>query len=177
MFPLKIGRPLYSCFSAAMTSLLRYVFLPFPFFTPTFLLTKNNEWISKKKKNLYINIKLRLKQLWRGIKYSSKDGSLFFARVRMGQSGTWSLAKQVPVKIPSSGTWELADNAGINLGLDCPPLARNFKISRYTHTHQATTSSYHPQDNGRYGPLGLDIVLLFIVVDNSNFPYNIFKGE
>ena len=49
----------------------------------------------------------------------------------------------------------------------------NFTL--HTHTHQATTSSY-PLDNGRYGPLGLDIIL-FIVLDNSNFPCNILKGE
>ena len=71
---------------------------------------------------------------------------------------------------------KLADNEGVNLGRDWPPLARGFQISRYTHTRQATTPSY-PLDNERYGPLGLDIILLFIVVDNSNFPGNIFKGE
>ena len=65
----------------------------------------------------------------------SQDGSLFFVRVKSGQSGTWSLAKSVLVKIPSSGTWELADNLGVNLGLDWPPPARGFQISRYTHTH------------------------------------------
>ena len=31
--------------------------------------------------------------LWRGIKYLSQDGSLFFARVKTRQPGTWSLAK------------------------------------------------------------------------------------
>ena len=31
--------------------------------------------------------------VWRGIKYLSQDESLFFARVKSGQSGTWSLAK------------------------------------------------------------------------------------
>ena len=62
----------------------------------------------------------------------------------------------------------------VNLGLDWPPLARGFHLSRYTHTHQATTSSY-PKDNGRYGPLGLDIIILFIVVDNSKFTCDISK--
>ena len=28
----------------------------------------------------------------------------------------------------------------------------------------------------RYGPLGLDVIILIIVVDNSGFPCNIFKG-
>ena len=30
--------------------------------------------------------------MWRGIKYLSQDGSLFFTRVKSRQSGTWSLA-------------------------------------------------------------------------------------
>ena len=72
------------------------------------------------------------------------------------------------------GVGELADYVGVNLGLDWPPLARGFQISRYTHTHQTTTSSY-PSDNGRYRPLGLDIITLIIVVNNSSFPCNIFK--
>ena len=45
-----------------------------------------------------------------------------------------------------------------------------------THTHQAATSSYS-KDNGRYEPLGFDIIILTIVVNNSGFPYNIFKGK
>ena len=49
---------------------------------------------------------------------------------------------------------ELADNVEVNLGLDCRPLARVFQISR---SH--TTSSSYPKGNGRYGPLGLDIIL------------------
>ena len=35
----------------------------------------------------------------------------------------------------------------------------------------------NPKDNGIYGPLGLDIIILFIVVDNSSFPCNIFKRQ
>ena len=31
--------------------------------------------------------------MWRGLKYLSQDRSLFFARVKSGQSSTWSLEK------------------------------------------------------------------------------------
>ena len=31
--------------------------------------------------------------MWRGLKYLSQDVRLFFARVKSGQPGTWSLAK------------------------------------------------------------------------------------
>ena len=34
--------------------------------------------------------------LWRGIEYLSQDRSLFFAHVKTGQPGTWSLAKISP---------------------------------------------------------------------------------
>ena len=37
--------------------------------------------------NFYLRI------LWCGIKYLSQDGSLYFAHVKTGQPGTWSLAK------------------------------------------------------------------------------------
>ena len=53
---------------------------------------------------------------------------------------------------------------------------KGFQNFHVTHTHQ-TTSSSCPKDNGRFGPLGLDIIILIIVVDNFSFPYNIFKGE
>ena len=33
------------------------------------------------------------KRMWRCIRYLSQDGSLFYARVMSGQSGTWSLTK------------------------------------------------------------------------------------
>ena len=72
------------------------------------------------------------------------------------------------MKIPFLGVGKLTDNVGVNLGLDWPPLAGGFHFSHYTHTHQATTSSY-PKDNG------LDIIILIIMVDNSSFPCNIFK--
>ena len=70
--------------------------------------------------------------------------------------------------------WELADNVGVNLG-QTDRRWQGVSIFHVAHTHQTTSSSY-PKDNGRYGPLGLDIIL-FIVADGSNFPCNILKGE
>ena len=50
---------------------------------------------------------------------------------------------------------------------------KGFQISHYTHTHQV--ASLPPLDNGRYGPLGWDVVILIIVVGNSGFPYKNLK--
>ena len=62
---------------------------------------------------------------------------------------------------------------GINLGLDWPPLARGSKF----HTIHTPTKAIKlpPLDNGRYGPLGWDVIILIIVVGNSSFPCDIFK--
>ena len=62
---------------------------------------------------------------------------------------------------------------GINLGLDWPPLARGSKF----HTIHTPTKATKlpPLDNGRYGPLGWDVIILIIVVGNSGFPCDILK--
>ena len=62
---------------------------------------------------------------------------------------------------------------GINLGQDWPPLARGSKF----HTiHKPTKATkLPPLDNGRYGPLGWDVIILIIVVGNSGFPCDILK--
>ena len=57
---------------------------------------------------------------------------------------------------------------GINL---CPD--KGFQISHYPHTHQV--AFLPPLDNGRYGPLGWDVIILIIVVGNSSFPCDILK--
>ena len=62
---------------------------------------------------------------------------------------------------------------GINLWLDWSPLARGSKF----HTMHTPTkaTSLPPLDNGRYEPLGLDMIILIIVVGNSGFPCDILK--
>ena len=65
-------------------------------------------------------------------------------------------------------TWE------INLWPDWPPLARGSKFHTI-HTPTKATS-LPPLDNGRYGPLGWDVIILIIVVGNSGFPMWYFKG-
>ena len=50
---------------------------------------------------------------------------------------------------------------------------KGFQISHYTHTHQVV--NLPPLDNGRYGPLGWDVIILIIVVGNSGFPCDILK--
>ena len=50
---------------------------------------------------------------------------------------------------------------------------KGFQILHYTQTHQAT--KLPPLDNGRYGPLGWDIIILIIVVGNPGFPCDILK--
>ena len=50
---------------------------------------------------------------------------------------------------------------------------KGFQISHYTHTHQV--ASLPPLDNGRYWPIGLDVIILIIVVGNSGFPYENLK--
>ena len=63
---------------------------------------------------------------------------------------------------------------GINLWLDWPPLARGCKF----HTIHTPTKATKlpPLDNGRYGPLGWDVIIFFfIVVGNSGFPCDILK--
>ena len=62
---------------------------------------------------------------------------------------------------------------GINLGLDWPPLARDSKF----HTIHTPTKATKlpPLDNGRYGPIGLVVMILIIVVGNSGFPWDILK--
>ena len=62
---------------------------------------------------------------------------------------------------------------GINLGLDWPPLARGSKF----HTiHKPTRSlSFLPLDNGRYGPLGWEVIL-YCSSQQLRFPVWYFKG-
>ena len=62
---------------------------------------------------------------------------------------------------------------GINLGLDWPPLARGSKFHTI-HTPTKATS-LPPLENGRYGPLGWDVIILITVVGNSGFPCDILK--
>ena len=50
---------------------------------------------------------------------------------------------------------------------------KGFQISHYPHTHQV--ASLPPLDNGRYGPIGWDVIILIIVVGNSGFPCDILK--
>ena len=50
---------------------------------------------------------------------------------------------------------------------------KGFQISHYAHTHHV--ASLPPLDNGRYGPLGWDVIILVIVVGNSGFPCDILK--
>ena len=63
---------------------------------------------------------------------------------------------------------------GINLGLDWPPLARDSKF----HTiHTPTRSlSFLPLDNGRYGPIGLVVIILYCSSRQLRFPVWYFKG-
>ena len=62
---------------------------------------------------------------------------------------------------------------GINLGLDWPPLAR---ASKFHTIHTPTKATkLPPLDNGRYGPLGWDVIILIIVVGNLGFPCDILK--
>ena len=63
---------------------------------------------------------------------------------------------------------------GINLGLDWPPLARGSKISHNPHTHQV--AFLPPLDNGRYGPLGWDVIILYCSSRQLWFPVWYFKG-
>ena len=62
---------------------------------------------------------------------------------------------------------------GVNLGLDWPPLVRGSKFHTI-HTPTKATS-LPPLDNGRYGPLGLVVIILIRVVGNSGFPYKNLK--
>ena len=63
---------------------------------------------------------------------------------------------------------------GINLGLNWPPLARGSKF----HTiHTPTRSlSFLPLDNGRYGPIGLVVIILYCSSRQLRFPVWYFKG-
>ena len=63
---------------------------------------------------------------------------------------------------------------GINLGLDWPPLARGSKF----HTIHTPTKATKlpPLDNGRYGPIGLDVIILYCSSRQLWFPVWYFKG-
>ena len=63
---------------------------------------------------------------------------------------------------------------GINLGLDWPPLARGSKF----HTIRTPTRSlsFLPLDNGRYGPLGWEVIILYCSCRQLRFPVWYFKG-
>ena len=50
---------------------------------------------------------------------------------------------------------------------------KGFQITHYTHTQQV--ASLPPLENGRYGPIGLDVIILIIVVGNFCFPCDILK--
>ena len=63
---------------------------------------------------------------------------------------------------------------GINLGLDRPLAGKGFQISHYPHTHQV--AFLPPLDNGRYGPLGWDVIILYCSSCNSGFSCDILKG-
>ena len=63
---------------------------------------------------------------------------------------------------------------GINLGLDRPPLARGSKFQHYPHTHQV--AFLPPLDNGRYGPIGLVVIILYCSSRQLRFPVWYFKG-
>ena len=59
---------------------------------------------------------------------------------------------------------------GINLCPDWPPLARGSKFHTI-HTHTKATR-LPPLDNGRYGPIGLVVIILIRVV---GFPCDILE--
>ena len=42
-------------------------------------------------------------------------------------------------------------------------------------THPPRPLDFLPKNNGRYGPLGLDVIILIIVVGNSGFLYKNLK--
>ena len=50
---------------------------------------------------------------------------------------------------------------------------KGFQISHNAHTHQV--ANLPPLDNGRYGPLGWDVIILIIVVGDSGFSCDILK--
>ena len=51
---------------------------------------------------------------------------------------------------------------------------KGFQISHYPHTHQV--AFLPPLDNGRYGPLGWDIIILYCSSRQLRFPVWYFKG-
>ena len=62
---------------------------------------------------------------------------------------------------------------GINLGLDWPPLTRGSKF--HTINTPTRSLSFLPLDNGRYGPIGLVVIILYCSSRQLRFPVWYFK--
>ena len=105
----------------------------------------------------------------------SQNGTLYF-RTCEDRAG-WHL---IPCRIsPRSEFFSQAYKNwhimwGINLGLDWPPLARGSKFHTI-HTPTKTTR-LPPLDNGRYGPIGLVVIILYCSSRSLQFPVWYFKG-
>ena len=91
----------------------------------------------------YINKIYNIIALWRGKKYFIPRREFIFPHVwNRGSLALDPSQNKFQLRFLLRAHGGLADNVGVNLGLNWPPLARGFQISRYTPTHQATTSSY-----------------------------------